>query len=106
MKSKVSNYLLVTAVALLCAVAGTLYGQARQMPAKQGVQTLTTLRGKKIIVRAEGQVFAANAPDGEYKLTNRGAIRVRGGKVVWDAFGAVQRLKAAKWRGGYADPVG
>ena len=30
--------------------------------------------------------------DGAYNLTNGGAIRVRRGRIVWDAFGVVDRL--------------
>ena len=98
-----NNYLLIGGVALLLA-AGTLYGVGPRQA--YGEHTVTTLRGRTIVVRAEGRVFIANAPDGNYKLTNGGAIRVRGGKVVWDAFGAVNRLKTGRWRGGSTDPTG
>jgi hypothetical protein len=40
-------------------------------------------------------VTSSGAPlkDGDYKLDNGGAIKVRGGLVVWDAFGAVDVFK-------------
>ena len=37
--------------------------------------------------------FRTPLADGTYKLNNGGAIRVRGGEIVWDAFGAIDRLK-------------
>ena len=50
-------------------------------------------------------MFKADMADGTYKLANNGAIRVRGGKVLWDAFGTVRRLRAGSWRG-FTDPTG
>lgn len=34
------------------------------------------------------------AADGTYKLTNGGAIRVKAGEIVWDAFGVVEKVNA------------
>ena len=109
MKTTMKNPLLIASAALLFVAAGTLFGAKGRPAAKEGAtsgeHTVTTLKGKAIVVKAEGRVFRADVADGEYKLTNGGAIRVKGGKVVWDAFGAVERLKKGQWRG-YADPTG
>ena len=84
-----------------------LYGGQPRPPANaSGEHTVTTLGGKKIVITAERTVFTANVPDGTYKLSNGGEIRVKSGRVVWDGFGAVNRLKAGRWKGGYIDPVG
>lgn len=101
MKTTRTKYFLIVSAALLLAASSTLYAISEEHKS----HTVKTLRGRTIVIRAEGKVFTANAPDGNYKLTNGGAIRVRGGKVVWDAFGAVQRLKAGSWRG-FVDPTG
>jgi len=103
------------AIALVALAAGILYGGQRRkvqrMPVKTAEQhngekqTLQTKNGKTIVVTAEGNVFTTDVPDGTYKLTNNGAVRVRGGKVVWDAFGTVRRLRAGSWRG-FTDPTG
>jgi hypothetical protein len=37
--------------------------------------------------------FKTPLVDGTYKLNNGGAIRVRGGEIIWDAFGVIDRLK-------------
>lgn len=75
-------------------------------------QALQTSDGNSIVVVSEGgsaKAFAGNGrtplKDGTYKLTNGGTIKVRGGKVVWDAFGAIEKMK----RGGMltsSDPIG
>lgn len=55
--------------------------------------------GQTFETRFDGKNFhavtASGAPlrDGDYKLDNGGAIKVRGGLVVWDAFGAVDVFK-------------
>jgi hypothetical protein len=55
--------------------------------------------GQTFETRFDGKNFHAvtssGAPlkDGDYKLDNGGAIKVRGGLVVWDAFGAVDVFK-------------
>ena len=108
---KTKNYLMGS-VTLLVVVSGMLYGGQRRQPVRKAEQhngekhSVTTNDGKTIVVTAEGKVFKLDVPDGAYQLTNGGAIRVRGGKVVWDAFGAVKRLKAGRWRGGSIDPTG
>jgi hypothetical protein len=55
--------------------------------------------GQAFETRFDGKNFhavtAGGTPlkDGDYKLDNGGAIKVRGGLVVWDAFGAVDAFK-------------
>jgi hypothetical protein len=104
MKNTTKNYLLIGSVVLLFTAAGLLYG-ARSGEAQNNEQTVTTKKGKTIHIKAEGKVFTTDAANGTYKLTNGGAIRVKGGKVVWDAFGAVNRLKKGQWKG-YIDTNG
>jgi hypothetical protein len=43
--------------------------------------------------------FKTPLADGTYKLNNGGAIRVRGGAIVWDAFGVIDRLNVQKSKG-------
>ena len=52
--------------------------------------------------------FKVDLQDGIYKTTNGGAIRVKGGVIVWDAFGVIERLNIQKRKGqGVAEaPVG
>jgi hypothetical protein len=115
MKITMRNYLLIGSVVLLFAAAGILYGgepqrkvsKSRQSVSRSGEHTITTKNGKTIQVKVEGRSYTANLADGNYKLTNGGAIRVRGGKVVWDAFGAVKRLKTGRWKPSMlVDPTG
>ena len=40
--------------------------------------------------------FKTPLADGTYRLNNGGAIRVRGGAIVWDAFGVIDRLKSGQ----------
>jgi hypothetical protein len=85
-----------------------LYGaRAGQGRSESGDHTVTTTDGKTIHVKTQGRVYTADVADGDYKLTNGGAIRVNGGRVVWDAFGSVRRLKTngRKLRQG-PDPIG
>ena len=42
---------------------------------------------------SNAKTYRVNLKDGVYKTDNGGAIRVRGGVIVWDAFGAVERLR-------------
>ena len=101
-----SDYLLMGSAALVFAAAGILYGaHPGQVRSDSGEQTVTTTDGKMIHVKVAGRVYRADVADGTYKLTNGGAIRVRGGKVVWDAFGAVQRRKTGKTRS-IPEPIG
>jgi hypothetical protein len=44
----------------------------------------------------------ASLQDGQYQLANGGAIVVRNGRIVWDAFGALERFKQT----GCIDPAG
>jgi len=62
------------------------------------VHALATTDGTAITQSFDGKNFHARGvggpiKDGDYKLTNGGAIRVRGGVIVWDAFGVVQKFK-------------
>ena len=99
------NYLLIASLALLLG-AGILYGsQRRRVASKNEDHTVTTTEGKNVVVKVNGKWFTADLPDGTYKLTNGGSIRVRNRKVVWDAFGAAHRLKTGHWRG-FTDPTG
>jgi hypothetical protein len=108
MKNTMRTYLLIGSVALLFVLAGILYGGSPQRKVSKGGQnvsssgehTVTTKAGKTIQVKVEGKSYTADVADGTYKLTNGGAIRVRSGKVVWDAFGAVKRLKTGRWKPG------
>jgi hypothetical protein len=108
MKTTMKNCLLIASLALLFAAGGMLYGgQRRQISSKSGEHSVTTTDGTTIHVKVEGKSYTANVADGTYKLTNGGAIRVRGGKVVWDAFGVVKRLKTGRWKSGMSiDPIG
>src|SRR5438067_2382086 len=106
MKISMRNYLLIGSVVLLFAAAGMLYGgqrkvsKAGQNVSSSGEHTVTTTDGTTIHVTVKGKSYTANVADGTYKLTNGGAIRVRGRKVVWDAFGAVKRLQSGRWKPG------
>src|SRR5947207_181689 len=115
MKITMRNYLLIGSVTLLFVAAGMLYGgqpqrkvsKSGQNVSSSGEHTVTTTDGKTIHVTVKGKQYAADVADGTYKLTNGGAIRVRGGKIVWDAFGAVKRLKTGRWKPGmYIDSNG
>ena len=102
---------LVVAGAVL-AVAGVTVsrGAAPNYP----VWTLTTREGTKVLQTFDGRHFHALVPsprgnvplkDGEYKLTNGGAIKVRGGRIVWDAFGVVEKFEK-RGLASYVDSVG
>ena len=108
MKITMRNYLLIGSVALLFAAAGILYGGSPSpVGFKSGDHTVTTTDGKTIQVKVKGRSYTADVADGTYKLTNGGAIRVRRGKVVWDAFGAVKRLRSGRAKpGAFTDPTG
>ena len=84
--------------ATVMAVHGGLAGGG-----KPADQVLYTAGGAKVLATFDGQGYkalaskaGAQAPlaDGYYKLSNGGAIRVKAGKIVWDAFGAIERLKS------------
>jgi hypothetical protein len=99
MKNTTNNFLLIGAVALVFAAAGIIYANSGEVRSQNGDHTVKTTKGKTIHVGIKGKSYTANVADGTYKLTNGGAIRVRGGKVVWDAFGTVNRLKKGQWKG-------
>ncbi len=78
-------------------------------------QALQTTDGVAIVAVHDGgrgyQAFAENAgrrtalEDGTFRLTNGGEIRVQGGRIVWDAKGAIERMQ----RNGLtlaSDPIG
>jgi hypothetical protein len=59
---------------------------------------LASVDGQAITQTFDGKSFHARGSggplkDGDYKLANGGAIKVRGGIIVWDAFGVVAKLK-------------
>ncbi|MBV9993714.1 MAG: hypothetical protein JO127_00745 [Caulobacteraceae bacterium] len=51
-------------------------------PQTRALYAFTTARGGR----------PAPLADGTYRLTNGGAIRVQEGRIVWDAFGVVDKL--------------
>ena len=51
-------------------------------------------------------VFKVPLANGTYQLNNGGAIRVRGGVIVWDAFGVIERLKVPGATAHDVDPDG
>lgn len=103
------------------AVAGALLAVAAVTVVSSGaatrtypVHTLTTSTGTKVLQTFDGKSFHAlvrgprgNVPlkDGEYKLTNGGAIRVKGGRIVWDAFGVVEKFEK-RGLASFTDPSG
>ncbi|MBX9776750.1 MAG: hypothetical protein K2Y71_20420 [Xanthobacteraceae bacterium] len=69
-------------------------------------QALAITGGNTInaVFDSKARAFKVNLRDGVHKLDNGGAIRVRGGVIVWDAFGAVERLR--RGQGMAAGPAG
>jgi hypothetical protein len=71
---------------------------------RTGDGSVTVVGGPRLDVAYEAQTHALYAftrdregrptplADGQYRLTNGGAIRVANGRIVWDAFGVVDRL--------------
>ena len=88
-------------VALGAVTAATVSGgQAPQtktteqrLTTTDGTKIVATLAGKEFKVFTEAGVKRTPLKDGEYTLPNGGAIRVKGGTITWDAFGAVERVK-------------
>ena len=81
---------------------------------KYPVHTLTTSEGTKVLQTFDGKSFHAlvsgprgNVPlnDGRHKLANGGEIEVRGGRIVWDAFGVVEKFEK-RGLASYTDPSG
>ncbi|MGH2360806.1 MAG: sterol desaturase family protein [bacterium] len=73
---------------------------AKRYPAWK--EPLKTLQGVDVLAVAEGgKVYAYRLTpkgqqplkDGDYKLTNGNAIRVRGGRIIWDQSGAVRKYE-------------
>ena len=102
---------LMTAALVLGAISGA-EAQLSSPPAIYNFHTthpgdgsVTTTTGIRVEVAFEPEARALNAfvqlrdgrhvalADGAYSLTNGGAIRVRGGRIVWDAFGVVDKLQ-------------
>ncbi len=90
-----------TGVAVLFCLVAEMRGNAQE--AKSVTGKLTTTKGTEITytiqgrtVRATVEVNGASRPlaNGDYGLTNGGAIKVKNGVIIWDAFGALRRLKA------------
>ena len=92
------------ATAFVCGLCGMalLPDLANTAPEAWGDQALQLTDGTKIDAFFDEKTRSFTAvvaqskdalKDGTYKLTNGGAIRVKGGVIVWDAFGAVEKLK-------------
>ncbi len=95
--------LLLSAGALLVVMVSAFDGDAAATRA--GPQVLQLTDGTKVnaIFNQGSRSFSVALKDGTYKLSNGGAIRVQGGKIVWDAFGAIDKLR----RGAAApNPIG
>jgi hypothetical protein len=92
------------ATAFVCGICGMvlLSSLASTAPQRWGDQALQLTDGTKIVAVLDEHTLSFRAvaaqsksvlKDGTYKLTNVGAIRVKDGVIVWDAFGAVEKLK-------------
>src|SRR5687767_4512082 len=92
------------ATAFVCRICGMLLlsSLASTAPQGWGDQALQLTDGTKIVAVLDENTLRVMAvvvqsksvlKDGTYKLTNGGAIRVKDGVIVWDAFGAVEKLK-------------
>src|SRR5437764_376364 len=104
---------LLVAGAVLTIAGVTAVSSSAAAP-KYPVHTLTMTNGTKILQTFDGRTFHALVPgprgntplkDGEYKLTNGGAIKVQGGRIVWDAFGVVEKFEKSGLAS-YTDPSG
>ena len=96
---------LAAAALLLGSTAATLSGSAaadkkwekwdQSLQGTDGTRILATFDGKdyKAVVVVTGAKKAAPLRDGEYPLANGGAIRVKGGKIIWDGFGVIEKVK-------------
>lgn len=87
------------ALAALVVAAGAL-AKPPAAPKSAKEQVLQTADGKQIVTSIDGRTIRARPAggsgpiaDGTYTLTNGGSVRVKGGEVVWDAFGAVEKIK-------------
>src|SRR5262249_33681763 len=89
-----SYHLMAIAALMLVTVAFLCTGMAERRSPRD--QVLTTTDGRKILATFDSKGYSVRLSDGEYKLTNGGAIRVKSGRIVWDAFGAIERLKHEK----------
>ena len=105
MKTAVRNYLLIASVASLFVLAGVLNGGESQKKPNPRDHTVTTKAGKTVHVTVRGKTYVAELADGTYDLTNGGSIRVKDGVLVWDAFGAVERLRNGTAKE-FGDPPG
>jgi hypothetical protein len=68
-------------------------------------QTLQTVRGVTIhqVFDPVSRTVSASAngrplKDGVYKIVNGGSIRVKGGIIVWDAFGVISKLNSGDYQ--------
>ena len=77
--------------ALVALCAAVAFGQASN-PSNQSLQVIGGPRIEAVFDR-DAKTFKVDLKNGTYKLDNDGAIRVRGGVVVWDAFGVVDKIK-------------
>jgi hypothetical protein len=86
-----------------CSIPG-----ARTTPPTGGYPAYTLTAGMQIVQWVDGagnmraSLGNASLADGQYQLANGGAIVVRHGRIVWDAFGALERFKQT----GCIDPAG
>jgi hypothetical protein len=87
------------------AMPGGLAPAALPTPRFQ-TQSLTMTNGTAFnaVFDRTSNSFKVDLKDGTYRTTNGGAIRVRGGVIVWDAFGVIERLR--KGQGTATAPVG
>jgi hypothetical protein len=86
----------LAAAAAMLAMAGVaaVSSSAATKQKTYPVHSLTTSDGTRFVQTYDGRNFHARGlRDGTHRLTNGGAIRVRGGIIVWDAFGVVARSK-------------
>jgi hypothetical protein len=81
---------------------------ARTTPPTGGYPTYALAAGMQIVQWVDGagnmraSLGNASLADGQYQLANGGAIVVRHGRIVWDAFGALERFRAT----GCVNPAG
>ena len=95
----------VTAIALVDSKAEQRKYPERALSLADGTKAVQTFDGRNVKVHVPQARGAMPLKDGDYKLTNGGAFKVQGGRVVWDAFGVIEKLR----KGGLThipDPIG
>ena len=93
----------ISAGALLLIMIAALGSDAATR--RQGNQVLQLTDGTKVnaVFDQQGRGFKVQLKDGTYKLSNGGVVRVQGGRIVWDAFGAIEKLRRGT---AGPDPIG